>query len=59
MDNKKDYLNDVKMSKQDKHLYDMAWNDAINAAIKSAVNSIGIETLLATHVSMEMRKLKK
>jgi len=35
------------------------WNAAIEAAATQAAHTIGTETLLATHVTMEIRKLKK
>ena len=55
---RRQYLNDLKMSKADIALHDMAWNNAIDASIDRATKCIGIETLLAIHVAMEIRRLK-
>lgn len=41
------------------HCMDCVWNAAIEAAAKQAAHCIGIETLLATHVGMKIRSLKK
>ena len=35
------------------------WNEAVEASAKQAAIAIGEETLLATHTSTEIRKLKQ
>ena len=39
--------------------HNTTWNEAIDAAMHKAAIAIGVETLLATHVSYEINKLKK